>query len=93
MADVKYPYVHRTGWKTYFYFTRAEGAYYTNIVKECLNRKGNKIIEAEKLFCFEYDHKRDGWFIDDVVELTDHVEDLFWEYYRKYVEPEWKKVN
>lgn len=91
MRDVKYPLVNRVGWRTYFYFTNADGAYYTQIVKACLSRKGNKVIEADKLFCFEYDHKRDGWFIEDIPELTDYVEELFWEFYDKYVAPEWEK--
>lgn len=91
MDGVKYPLLERTGWRTYFYFTKADGSYYTRIIRACMDRKKNKIVQADKLFCFEYDHKRDGWFIEDIPELIDHIEDLFEDYYKKYVEPEWSK--
>lgn len=91
MEGVKYPLLDRIGWKTYFYFTKAEGVYYTTIIKACLNRKKKEVIKQDKLFCFEYDHKRDGWFIENISELTDYVEELFEEYYIKHVMPEWNK--
>lgn len=91
MDNAKYPLLERVGWRTYFYFTQADGSYYTNIIKACINRKKNKIVEADKLYCFEYDHKRDGWFIEDHYDLVDHIEDLFEEYFKKYVEKEWSK--
>lgn len=91
MEGVKYPLVERRGWAVYFYFTRATGYSYNKILGACINRKRNKIVEADKLFCFEYDHKRDGWFIENIPELSDHIEWLFWDYFETYVEPAWKE--
>lgn len=31
------------------------------------------------------------WFIEDHYDLVDHIEDLFEEYFKKYVEKEWSK--
>lgn len=91
MANMKFPLLDKKGYKIYFYFTDATDAYYSNILGEIMRRKSNKIVEAPRLFCFDYDHKRDGWFINDIPELVDRIEDLFEEYYDEYVEPELKK--
>lgn len=91
MANMKFPLLEKKGYKIYFYFTDATDTYYSNILGEIMRRKSNKIVEAPRLFCFDYDHKRDGWFIDDVPELVDRIEDLFEEYYDERVAPELKK--
>lgn len=91
MSMMKYPLVDKQGYRIRFYFTDATDVYYKNILGQILKRKKNKIVEAPMLFCFEYDHKRDGWFIDNIPELTVRIEDLFSDYYNKYVKNELKK--
>ena len=92
MSMMKYPLTDkRHVYTLYFYFTDAEGLYYQQIIGECVHRKKNKKIEAPMLFCFDFDYRRDAWFIDDVAELSDRIEDLFQEYYDEYVYPELKK--
>lgn len=91
MSDMKFPLVDKKGYRILFYFTDATDIYYSNVLGALTKRKGSKIVEAPRLFCFEYDHKRDGWFIDDIPELIDRIEDLFDEYYEKSVVPELKK--
>lgn len=91
MSMMKYPLTDKQGYKIRFYFTDATDVYYQNILGKIIKRKKNKIVEAPMLFCFEYDHKRDGWFIDNVPELTTRIEDLFSDYYKETVEPELRK--
>lgn len=93
MADMKYPLLEKKGYKFLFYFTDATGVYYDNILGQIVRRKKNTIVKAPYLYCFEYDHKRDGWFIDDVPELTDRIEDLFDDYFTQYVEPNLLKTR
>ena len=89
---MKYPFTDkRNTWTWYIYFTDSDGLQYQNIIGKFVRRKKNKIVEASQLFCFNFDYRRDAWFIDDVSELIDRIEDLFQEYYDKYVVPELRK--
>ena len=91
MADMKYPLLDKRGYTIRFYFTNATGGYYQSIIEAFMKRKRNIKVEADKLYCFEYNHKEDGWFVEDIKELTDFIEDRFDKYFKKYVEPQIKK--
>ena len=92
MQNMKYPLTDkRNNYVWYFYFTDAEDLYYTAVLDAVVHRKKNKLIEAPQLFCFDFDYKRDAWFIDEVPELIDRIEDLFDDYYTKTVLPDLKK--
>lgn len=92
MSMMKYPLTDkRNNWVWYIYFTDADGVYYQNILGECVRRKKNKQIHAPQLFCFDFDYRRDAWFIDNIPELIDRIEDLFQDYYDKHVVPELKE--
>lgn len=87
MANMKYPLLEKNGYKILFYFTDATDVYYHHILGKIIQRKKNKIVQEQQLYCFEYDHKRDGWFINDIPELIDRIEDLFDDYFVEFVEP------
>lgn len=92
MSMMKYPLMDkRNNYTWFFYFTDAEGLYYQTIIGECVRRKKNRKIEAPQLFCFDFDYRRDAWFIDNVPELIDRIEDLFQDYYDSAVVPELRK--
>lgn len=84
MEHMRYPLLDKRGYHVRFYFTNTTGAKYTNIIKLFLNRKRTK-VEADGLYCFEFNHKQDSWFIEDVNELAEYIQVMFNDYYNKYV--------
>lgn len=93
MENMRYPLLDKKGYRIYLYFTITTGSAYTQIIKFIINRKKGKIVKAAGLFCFQFNYKNDAWFINEISELAEYIQVLFSDYYKKYVEPELKKVG
>lgn len=88
--NIKIPLIEKKKYKLYFYVTINTKSMYQKTIAILLAKGKDEIAKYDGLYCFQYDYKRDGWFIDDWEELAWYLTAEFDEFYEKHIVPDLK---